>query len=1018
MGFTINIYSVDMDYGEYYTYDAPAKEWGNDDNLLQRIQDELNEEDEEIGRALKSNKNFTSNNESSKEAILESKILNEIQSELNEKGKVDYLFDDNFNANNLSKSVIRALKKQDREKIVNTNDELIKNLKKKRKERIINIIDKFADKIDDNAFDYNLAKGSFTYTCSGKKQNYSISIKSIYDAIVICAMLQKRNKINKNKLSASYRKTYDLFEHADLPRLHQFSYGIYYEGLENWLNIKTKGRKKNEKKIYNPLTKRYIKNNINNKNYKQLFGKIKLKKVLYDPLQNYKFVDYEVTDYCVPSYLSKHLLKKEYKIISKDIEDNKTPTYEELTTIMNKIDYNLNVFITDNECIQEQNLYKKNLKIMIHKEHMYVLKNTENNEIKKYITLGCTQDEYEKINSEVYTNSYKICNGVKHKLQNRFKKINDQLAMKNSFSQTNVDFFNTCGIRAVRYIDEEIEYHSGMDINKCYYTILKNEDYVFPVQLGVEHTELFNKGDIVQDASFYFIELSDKDDEILHILFGKKCWILGYILNKLKLKVRIKYKHMTRHCVNGKKDLDYKYIDIIHYTGHLAKYESDKSISYECEGLEAEAYEAKYDNGNIRNGYVKVEKINKKNKVEIKNKEYESDLERVGILKEYGEKVVGEVKPNFTIESRHPLKNSGMYSYLAILQYARLQLYYVYKEVKKMNKDIKIYKIYTDSIYFSKNYSNHIEKLNKSLEKYNFSVKKEDSSFTWDQQVNEISEPIIKNNEIKTYENVEELLNSNTSFCINAKPGYGKTHMTQNVIIPYLESNNKKYILSSTTIKTATKLNCEVLNSLLLSKKSSVDNLNEKFKDIDYLIVDECSLLSISLINIIQFVKKNNINLKLILIGDMNQCSYENTLDDLMNSELFNSLIDHSYLSIKWHEKARYGKDYDDFLNGLLKYKSGRDYECIKYIYKYFKGQVKSKKEISKDRIILTYTNDHGKTFGKNENDKFIYTTVHRAQGETYNEKYSIYEIERMDIKVMYTALSRCSNPKLITIYL
>jgi hypothetical protein len=44
-------------------------------------------------------------------------------------------------------------------------------------------------------------------------------------------------------------------------------------------------------------------------------------------------------------------------------------------------------------------------------------------------------------------------------------------------------------------------------------------------------------------------------------------------------------------------------------------------------------------------------------------------------------------------------------------------------------------------------------------------------------------------------------------------------------------------------------------------------------------------------------------------------------------------------------------------------------------------------------------------------------STIFKMQGHTINEKYSIYETTYMPMKVLYTALSRCTDPQLITLF-
>ena len=42
--------------------------------------------------------------------------------------------------------------------------------------------------------------------------------------------------------------------------------------------------------------------------------------------------------------------------------------------------------------------------------------------------------------------------------------------------------------------------------------------------------------------------------------------------------------------------------------------------------------------------------------------------------------------------------------------------------------------------------------------------------------------------------------------------------------------------------------------------------------------------------------------------------------------------------------------------------------------------------------------------------------TVHKSQGETYNEPYTIHEFERFDGRLKYVALSRATDFRLINI--
>ena len=98
-------------------------------------------------------------------------------------------------------------------------------------------------------------------------------------------------------------------------------------------------------------------------------------------------------------------------------------------------------------------------------------------------------------------------------------------------------------------------------------------------------------------------------------------------------------------------------------------------------------------------------------------------------------------------------------------------------------------------------------------------------------------------------------------------------------------------------------------------------------------------------------------------------------------------------------------------MNGLLEFKAGgRDPACIKYVLNYFGNQVLKDGDHDENDIKLTWTHAKGKSLG-------TYQTVHKAQGKTIDACYSIYEIERMDKKVLYTALSRCTDPVCISLW-
>ena len=870
-------------------------------------------------------------------------------------------------------------------------------------------------------YPFNNARGSFTYKSKGKSQEYTLDIKTLDDALLITAMILNREILRRDDIPVQYRKTYKLFQ--DLPDDKNFFYK-FKSILDPWLNPRTRGRKVSNKQVKNPETKRFIK--LNGATYKKVFMNIKLKKVKYDLLENYKCVDYDVDEYCVISYLSNYLLKKEYKIIEDELRENPTPTSNELQKMLNKIDYNLNVYITDKECISEQNEFKKTLRIMIHNEHMYVLKNCEIEKSRCKVK-KCDKKEFESIKSEIYTDSHKIKDGVKYKLNSSFDEIEKDYNMRGSFTQVNIDFYDNCGIRAPRYINQDISNVQSLDIKKCYFNILNNNRYIFPVQDGNEVTKRYIKGDKIESHGFYFVEFKKEMTDIEKSLFSKRCWILGYLIINLKLNITIEYKHVANGCSNVSNDKkQHEYLNIIFYTGFLSNYIKTKTRNIICFGDELEAYRLKYNNNKISSetrGYIKyeIEKPsiykNKDKMIEKRKEQYDTIQEREEIQNNKNNKVKEYIDPEINITKEYFLQKSGIYAYLAIMQYVRYELYLTYMEIcKESDEEVNVHKIYTDCVTYDVTLSDkQIEKIDKNLiKKYGFGVSKKETHHTWTQKEKVIKEPIVTEyTKPQIYDNIIELFDKEESFCIDARAGYGKSHTIMNTIIPMINERDKKYILTSTTIESSEKLNCKCIHSILASNESYIQKLSDTFKDIDYLIIDECSRLNDHLLKMIEFVKGINKKLIVIMVGDSNQCdSFDN--NETMDCNIFKRVCCNNFFNMKWHPKARYCKKYDEFLTKVLSFKEGgKNKDCITLIRNFFKDQIKKVNEEDNNEIRLTYTHKNGKSLLENQ-----YKTVHKSQGDTISERYSIYEIDRMPRKVLYTALSRCSDYKLIEIYL
>lgn len=860
------------------------------------------------------------------------------------------------------------------------------------------------------------AKGYFGYETRPKlkKQFYRMNIETAEDAVIIATLLTDRTKINPFRLPRQYMKIYNIFNNANLND-NNFIYS-FYNKLEPWLkkNILTSGRKKDEKKITNPLTGRMIKRNA--PTYKQVFRNIKLKHINYDKLERYDTTDYDIIENCVPSYILNNLklTKKEREIIEPELDENKQPTTEQLEIMLNKIGYGLISYITDFECISgpEQNEFKKNIKIMIHDEHMYILKRPHDlmNTCK---VKEINKDEFDDMNSEFHTHDMKIKNGYKYKILDRFKPVANAFLCKSSFSQSNIDFYETCKIRAPRYLNLDIENKQSLDIKKAYYNILHNQTYRLPVQNGTEKTEKYNTNDLIIDTSFYYVQFKRMNDIDTAIFETSKCWIMGYLINNLKLKPRIDilFKHVVAGCNQNNINEDseeLKYMDVIHYTGTLCNYTKTKEKIIQCWGDEKEAYLIKYES---EDPYYKPGQFTLNDTNETT--EYNSIHERNKLMEKHKNKDYRYTNPHITISRDYLMQNSGLYAYLGIMQLIRYELYHLINEIKKCDNTVKVHKIYTDCVTYNKTLTEpQIKNINKVLMKKGFSVSVKQTDHTWDYEPLIVDEPVISNESINNNYKIDDiynLINNKKSFCINAKAGYGKSYSIKNMLLPYLEQQKIKYVLTSTTIKSSELLGCQCINTLLSSNESSNENIKKMFNSVKYLIIDECSRLNEHILKMIEYVK-NETKCKIIMVGDQYQCDF--SMSEVMKSSVFNNIIDNNWINMTWSKNARYCKAYDTFLSKILTYQNGgSDPECMKLIRSQFKKQIHKIGDEDNNKIKLSYTHKTGRTLDD-------YMTVHKSQGETINESYSIYECDRMPLKVLYTALSRCTNTDQIHIYL
>jgi hypothetical protein len=839
------------------------------------------------------------------------------------------------------------------------------------------------------------SRGSLTFRTIGKDQIFTINIVNKWDDIVIAGIM----------LTDTPARTFNTQRYRNAARLIRETQptddSIYRimnsRGMTYDPSLTTK---KGKQAIENPNSGRTI--FTGGKTYKKLFGDIQLRNVTIQPEYVFKTVDYKVDEYCVPSYLKKYLTKKQYKLIESDLTETPTPTYPQLTKILNSLNIGLNVYIADKECIQKQEGNKKDLNILVRDNHMYVLYKTLFTKTK---ATDITYEEFEKLKQKddvsQYTNNSMIYEGKKLniKYDDTIKRHLDYTGPTSTF---NIKFFDDCKIRPTKYFNPKIEHINGVDLNACYVNILRNESYKFPISNGFEITTKYKDGEL-NDTSFYYVKFKNPSDEV-RAIFGHEGWVMGYILLNLNLKYTVKYEHIVNdecHGSNfaykkkGKLYIDlkaadegtetelpiYEYMDIIRATGNYASYISTSKTQYNCKGTEKEAMRDKYYDECCIN------------------------MEGVKVL------------------SDQYKKKTSLYAYLAIVSYSKYQLYLVNQEIKKMYNTVKIAKLQTDYIGFNIDITAHdIMTLNKAFEGHGFILKQEYSKKSFNHTPFVSPHVSTQKKELKTYnkEKIVDLLDKNKSFFLTGRGGYGKTYTIKNTIIPHLEMTDKTHILSSTTKANAKEIGgeeCKAIQTLLFKKDNSLERLEKYFEKIDYLIIDEASQMTLDVMTTLNHLKES-IGLNIIASGDINQCSSADSTESWLHSYPFKHMVDHKFIKLEWRENGRYSKEYDEFLDSILKCNTKKD--RVKLIKKEFKGSQTIRDGNEKQKYKnLVYTHDKGKTMEAYKTiGKDAYKTIHSVQGESIDEIHNIYEIEKMPKDVLYTALSRTTKKENIRIIL
>ena len=325
-------------------------------------------------------------------------------------------------------------------------------------------------------------------------------------------------------------------------------------------------------------------------------------------------------------------------------------------------------------------------------------------------------------------------------------------------------------------------------------------------------------------------------------------------------------------------------------------------------------------------------------------------------------------------------------------------------------------------------------------------------------------------------ETVNKLINSNEGFSLIGAPGTGKTTLAS-LFMKKIQSLNKKFIALGPTHKSC-KVVQKLINNDCKTIHSFVNQIGKaysKLKDVDYIIIDEISMLQEIFWKKLAEIKKNT-NIKFILVGDWAQLGpvrdrcdfdYENSFivhylsdGNMMkltkcrrsDDRLFKMYMNVENVDINKFPHVEYEKGIC-FHNSVRKQKNdrimknkiiGKKYMLVKahkcddnsqdtYVYNGLpviacrtdnkldicnsdEGIVDSwnKQNIKvkiEDKIITIPTNDFAKYFYP-----AYVMTIHKCQSITIREPYTIYKWNQLDTRLKYVALSRSSDIKFISI--
>jgi hypothetical protein len=318
------------------------------------------------------------------------------------------------------------------------------------------------------------------------------------------------------------------------------------------------------------------------------------------------------------------------------------------------------------------------------------------------------------------------------------------------------------------------------------------------------------------------------------------------------------------------------------------------------------------------------------------------------------------------------------------------------------------------------------------------------------------------------------------SFNLDGRAGTGKTTMAR-TIVSVLEEMDKKYVLLAPTNKAARQLSKEAMtiHKFLAKSFGDMKSLKRQIEKLDYIIIDEVSMVKEIFFKVFTTIKMVKPSINFIIAGDVRQIpppcdrvifDYKDALvfQELCDNnrvemtecrrsdkELFNLSLDVDNidvsnlgtkvynLSIAFTNKKRieinaeYMKRYAKVAKWTLQVpklswdKNSQDMQLYEGLPLIARINARSHNIANNETFkIIGKINDNIKV-SDGESEKVIplkdipkyfhpayCLTVHRSQGSTFNQNFTIFEWNRMDTRLKYTALTRATKKEYVNIIL